>query len=188
MAVSAGENLGLEFTELRPGLRVPSIDAMWRKAAPGLEMAVRYKHRWIQVHRTRGGPGFDHIYEAGSIACDGCCIYRHAQGTGPELCFRIIQKKIVDLIYIGSRKSGELNCQIICSRTGNKNGSLTLRSDATLAGAKRAVEDFLRSTFKLIGETALEIRTFEGRAGHAKLKSIWHPQPSTKKQKTQHIW
>lgn len=187
MAVSAGENLGLEFTELRPGLRVPSIDAMWRKAAPGLEMAVRYKHRWIQVHRTRGGPGFDHIYEAGSIACDGCCIYRHAQGTGPELCFRIIQKKIVDLIYIGSRKSGELNCQIICSRTGNKNGRLTLRSDATLAGAKRAVEDFLRSTFKLIGETALEIRTFEGRAGHAKLKSIFCSPPSTKKQKTQRI-
>ena len=186
MEPSTGENLGLEFTELRPGLAWPSMDAIWLKAPARLEMAVRYKHREIQVRRTRGGPGFDRIYKEGSIACDGCCVYRPPRGAGPELYFRNIQKKTAEITCMGSKKSGELACQIICGRTGDELGCVALPLEQTLSFAKKTVADFLQWELKLIGKTVLEIRTFKGKAGHAKLKSIFGPTPSTKKRKKQH--
>jgi len=169
-------NLGMEFTELQPGMHLPALNAIWLKARARLELEVRHKMPYIHVYKIYNP---DHFYKSGSIARDGCCIYRPSRLTKPELYFREIQKKKAKLTFTGSAKSGELACAIICGLTGDDLGSLALHVHKTLAFAKKAIDELLRTHFKLVGQTVLDSE-LQGHPPRTMLKSFLRPSPEGK--------
>ena len=171
---AALRDLGVEYAELEGGLEVPAIDALWRKASKQCEMAVRTNHFDVMVWQA-AKQSLKYLYKKGTVEADGYCIYRHCRSMHPDLYFRYIGKKYVSVDVVGLTEEGQLECKIMGCLSGEELCTIVLSPRQTIAFARKEIHDLLLRNLKVIGMTVLEIVTFQGHCGHAKLKTAVQP-------------